>query len=190
MVRVNPPPTAVVLVEGDSDRVALHTLARRYGRDLRAEGVEVLAMQGITNTRIFALRFGPHGLDLPLTGLYDAAEEAILRHGLAAAGLGAALEHDGPSRLGFFRCSADLEEELIRALGTDAVEAVIERAGEAHSLGLLAQMPAQRNWTRAAVLRRFLGARSGRKARYAALLVSATEVGREPEPLRKVLARV
>lgn len=187
---VNTPPRAVVLVEGVSDRVALHTLAQRGGRDLGAEGVEVVAMDGITNTRTFALRYGPQGLDVPLAGLYDAAEEAILRHGLAAAGLGAALEQDGPSRLGFFRCSADLEDELIRALGTEAVEAVIGQAGEAQSLGLLAQMPAQRGWTREAVLRRFLGARSGRKARYAALLVSAVEPGRVPEPLTALLARV
>lgn len=77
--------------------------------------------------------------------------------------------------------SADLEDELIRALGVEAVEAVIEAAGEAHSLRLLAGMPAQRDWTREAVLRRFLGVRSGRKARYAALLVEALELGRVPE---------
>jgi hypothetical protein len=50
-------------------------------------------------------------------------------------------------------------------------------------------MPAQRNWTREAVLRRFLGVRSGRKARYAALLVDALEPGRVPKPLAAVLAR-
>lgn len=181
---------AVVLVEGNSDRVALHTLAERRGRDLAAEGVEVLAMHGITNTRAFASRYGPQGLDLPLAGLYDTAEEAKLRGGLAAAGLVAALEPDGPARLGFYGCSADLEDELIRALGVGVVEEVIEAAGEAQSLRLLARMPAQRDWPREAVLRRFLGARSGRKARYAALLVGALEPGRVPEPLAAVLARV
>ena len=91
---------------------------------------------------------------------------------------------------GFYQCSADLEDELIRALGVAAVEAVIEAAGEARSLQLLAGMPAQRDWTREAVLRRFIGARSGRKARYAALLADALEPGQEPEPLAAVLARV
>lgn len=181
---------AVVLVEGNSDRVALHTLAERRGRDLAAEGVEVVAMGGITNTRAFASRYGPHGLGIPLAGLYDAAEEARLRHGLAAAGLRTALQPDGLSGLGFYKCSADLEDELVRALGVEAVEAVIEAAGEAYSLRLLAGMPAQRGWTREAVLRRFLGVRSGRKARYAALLVEALEPGRAPEPLAAVLARV
>lgn len=181
---------AVVLVEGNSDLVALHTLAECHGRDLFAEGIEIVAMGGITNTRAFASRFGPHGLGLPLAGLYDAADEAKLRHGLAAAGLGSALEADGPSALGFYKCSADLEDELIRALGVESVEAVIEAAGEVHSLRLLAGMPAQRDWTRQAVLRRFLGVRSGRKARYAALLVQALKPSRVPEPLTAVLARV
>jgi len=181
---------AVVLVEGNSDRVALHALAERRDRDLAAESIEVVAMDGITNTRAFASRYGPQGLGVRLAGLYDAAEEAKLRHGLAAAGLVAALEPDGPSRLGFYKCSADLEDELIRALGVEAVEAVIEEAGEARSLRLLACMPAQRDWTREAVLRRFLGVRSGRKARYATLLVEALEPGSVPEPLAAVLTRV
>jgi hypothetical protein len=181
---------AVVLVEGNSDRVALHALAERHGRDLDREGIEVVAMGGITNTRTFATHYGPRGLGVQLVGLYDAAEERILRHGLAAAGLDAALERDGLPRLGFFKCSADLEDELIRALGVEAVEAVIESAGEARSLRLLAGMPAQRDWTRVEVLRRFLGSKAGRKARYAALLVEALEPGRVPEPLAAVLARV
>ena len=183
-------PRAVVLVEGNSDRVALHTLAGRSGRDLAAEGIDVVAMGGITNTRAFASRYGPHGLGVPLAGLYDEPEEEKVRHGLAAGGLDAALEPDGLSGLGFYKCSADLEDELIRALGVEAVEAVIEAAGEARSLRLLAGMPAQRDWTREAVLRRFFGSQSGRKARYAALMVEALEPGREPEPLVAVLSRL
>jgi hypothetical protein len=181
---------AVVLVEGHSDRVALQTLAARQGRDLAAEGVEVVVMHGITNTRTFAMRYGPRGLGVPLAGLYDADQETKLRSGLAQAGLDAALEPDGPQRLGFHRCTEDLEDELIRALGVDAVEAVIEAAGETRSLDLLAGMPVQRAWPREAVLRRFLGVRSGRKARYAALLVEALQPDRVPEPLAAVLRQV
>jgi hypothetical protein len=181
---------AVVLVEGDSDRVAVDTLAARRGRDLAGEGIEVVAMGGITNTRAFASRYGPRGLDVRLAGLYDAPDEAKLRHGLAAAGVDDALEPDRLPELGFFPCSLDLEDELIRALGADAVEAVIEAAGEAGSLRLLAGMPAQRGWRREDVLRRFLGVRSGRKARYAALLVEALEPDRAPEPLSALLAHV
>lgn len=183
-------PRAVVLVEGNSDRVALLALAARHGRDLAGEGIEVVAMGGITNTRAFATRYGPRGLGVRLAGLYDAPEEAKLRHGLAAAGLDMALEHDDLSRLGFYRCSADLEDELIRALGIDAVEAAIHAAGETRSLQLLAGMPAQRDWTRAAVIKRFMGSQSGRKARYAELLVEALELDHAPAPLTDLLARV
>ncbi|MGZ5418206.1 MAG: TOPRIM nucleotidyl transferase/hydrolase domain-containing protein [Nocardioides sp.] len=181
---------AVVLVEGDSDRVALHTLAERHGRNLAAEGVDVVAMGGITNTRAFASHYGPQGLGVPLAGLYDAPEESKVRHGLAAAGLRAALEPGGLTGHGFYKCCVDLEDELIRALGVEAVEAVIEAAGEARSLRLLAGMPAQRGWRREAVLRRFLGSQSGRKARYAELLVDALEPDRAPEPLAALLARI
>ena len=167
-----------MLVEGESDRAALLTLATRQGRDLAAQRIEVVSMGGITNTRAFATRFGPPGLDVPLAGLYDAADEDKLVRGLAAAGVAAA---------SFFRCTADLEDELIRALGVDAVEAVIEEAGESRSLRLLAGMPAQRGWTRVQLLRRFIGSRSGRKAKYAALLTQALEPGREPAPLTALL---
>ena len=91
--------------------------------------------------------------------------------------------------VGFFRCEADLEDELIRALGLDRVEAVIAAAGETRSLHLLAQMPAQRGWSRLAVVRRFLCSQSGRKARYAALFVEALDLSRVPPPLGEVLGR-
>ena len=183
-------PRAVVLVEGQSDRIALDTLAARSGRDLTDEGVDIVVMNGVTNTRAFASRLGPRGSGFRLMGLYDAPDEAIVRRGLSAAGLGGALEPAGLLELGFHPCSADLEDELIRALGVDAVEAVIEAAGEARSLRLLAGMPAQRGWSRVELLRRFFGSQSGRKARYARLMVEALPADRVPDPLAAVLAAV
>lgn len=180
----------VVLVEGESDRIALHTLAVRLGRDLAAENVEVVPMGGINNTRRFALRYGPRGLGARLTGLYDSAEEATLRHGLVTAGLDGALAPDALPDMGFHRCTADLEDELIRAVGVAATEDVIADAGEARALRLLSGMPAQRGWSREAVLRRFIGARSGRKARYARLLARAVDPGRVPHPLLALLEHV
>lgn len=183
-------PRVVVLVEGLSDQIALHALARRAGRDLADEGIDVLAMGGITNTRTYAARYGPAGLGLRLAGLYDAAEESFVRKGLAAAGLTTALQNGGLTELGFHRCDRDLEDELIRALELDGAESVIEAAGELRSLRLLARMPAQREWTREEVLRRFLGSQAGRKARYAKLFVEAAEPGREPAPLAALLAQL
>lgn len=54
-----------------------------------------------------------------LAGLHDAREKAKLRAGLAAAGL--AVGPDGLPGLGFHRCSGDLADELIGALGVDGV---------------------------------------------------------------------
>ena len=138
-------------------------------------------MDGVTNTRAFASRYGPGGLGVPLAGLYDLPAETILRRGLAA-------EETAPRPsspmarpgFGFLGCWLDLEDELLRALSTPAVEDVIEAAGEAQSLRLLAGMPAQRGWTREAVLKRFLQSQSGRKARYAELFVDA--LGPRPGP--------
>lgn len=50
-------------------------------------------------------------------------------------------------------------------------------------------MPAQAGWTREELLRRFMGSQSGRKAKYAALLVDAVEMDRMPDPLVAVLDR-
>jgi hypothetical protein len=49
---------------------------------------------------------------------------------LEHAGLGAALSRGAMGELGFFVCDEDLEDELIRALGPDAVEGIIESQGE------------------------------------------------------------
>jgi hypothetical protein len=92
--------------------------------------------------------------------------------------------------LGFFVCVADLEDELIRALGTAAVQEIIEVQGELGSFHIFQKQPAQRGRATEAQLRRFMGTRSGRKIRYATLLVDALELTRVPRPLDRVLAHV
>ena len=181
---------AVVLVEGVSDQVAVETLARRRGRDLAVEGVSVVPMGGATNIRVFLDRFGPHGHDVRLAGLYDAGEEAQVRRALDAAGLGPVPDRGRMAALGFHVCQADLEDELIRALGPDRVESVIEAEGELGSLRILQKQPAQRGRTREAHLHRFIGVRAGRKARYARLLVEALGPAEVPRSLDRVLETV
>jgi hypothetical protein len=178
---------AVVLVEGLSDRFALESLARRRGRDLGAEGVHVVAMKGVTNIGHFLDRYGPRGLGARLAGLYDAAEEGCIRRGLERAGLGLRPSRAEMERLGFFSCAADLEDELIRALGTDEVEQIIEREGELGSFRILQRQPAQRERSTHDQLHRFMGSRSGRKHRYARLLADAVDLARVPRPLDRVL---
>jgi hypothetical protein len=179
---------AVVLVEGLSDRAALTALAARRGRDLARERVSIVAMGGATNIGHYLDRFGPRGRDVRLAGLCDAGEERDFRHGLERAGLGTGLTRAGLERLGFFVCTADLEDELIRSLGVAAVERVIEAQGELGSFRKFQQQPAQRGRAPEAHLRRFLGTRSGRKIQYASLLVEALDLAQVPRPLDGVLA--
>jgi OLD-like protein len=181
---------AVILVEGVSDQRAVETLAGRQGRDLGGEGVDVVAIGGSKNIRTFLDRFGPDGLDVRLAGLCDEAEAVDFRRGLERAGLGANLTYDDMETLGFFVCVADLEDELIRALGTDAVEQVVAAQGELGAFRTLQKQSAQQGRTTEAQLRRFLGSRGGRKIRYGPLLVDALDLTKVPRPLERLLAHV
>lgn len=187
---VEPVPRAVVLVEGGSDRAALEALAVRRGRDLDAEGVAVVPMGGATNIARFLELYGPRGLDVRLAGLADVAEERYVRRGLERAGLGADLTRAELEALGFAVCVADLEDELIRALGAAAVEQVIEAEGELASFRRFQRQPAQQGRRTEDQLHRFMGTRSGRKSRYARLLVDALDLSQVPAPLDRVLAHV
>ena len=176
-------PSRVVLVEGVSDASALHTLAARTGRDLAAAGVRVLPMGGATNIGHFLDEYGPRGLALPLAGLCDAGEQGDFSRALARAGLGTDLE-----RQGFFVCVADLEDELIRALGVAGVEQVIAAEGEIRRYRTFLKQPAQQGRTSAHQLRRFIGTRSGAKERYGRALSEALDLSRVPRPLDQLLS--
>lgn len=180
----------VILVEGASDQVALETLAERRGRDLEAERVSVVSMGGVTNIGRFLARFGPEGLDVKLAGLCDAGEERTFLRGLERAGLGADLSRSDMESLGFYVCVADLEDELIRSLGTAAVEHIVDGQGELGSFRILQKQPAQQAVTIDGQLRRFMGTRARRKIRYGRLLADALDLARVPRPLDGVLAHV
>ena len=96
----------------------------------------------------------------------------------------------GPRGFGFFVCVADLEDELIRALGVRRVEELIEAQGELGPFQTFTRQPAQRNRPREQQLRRFLGTRSGRKIHYGQVLAAALDLTRVPGPLAGVLSRV
>ena len=181
---------AVVLVEGESDRAALLTLARTAGRDLAAERVLVLPLGGATNVVRVLSALRATAYDGVVAGLYDEAEERWFRRGLQRAGHGPVRDRDDLEDRGFFACVRDLEDELIRALGVAAVHRVVEEHGEVASLHTLQQQPAQRGRSAEEHLHRFLGTRSGRKSLYAELLVEALPQGAGPRPLVEVLGRV
>jgi hypothetical protein len=181
---------AVVLVEGVSDQLALIALAERLGRNLEAEGISIVPMGGSKNIRTFLGRFGPQGLDVRLAGLCDAAEEGDFQRALERAGFGSNLTRADMERLGFYVCVADLEDELIRALGGGAVEQVLQARGELELFRGFQKQPPWRGRTHEAQLRRFFGTHSGRKIESAALLVGALDLARVPRPLVGVLAHV
>ena len=180
----------IVLVEGISDQLALNTFAKRRGRHLDAEGITAVAMGGATNIGRFLELLGPRGLDAELAGLCDEGEERLFRRALERAGFGADLTRSDMERLGFFVCDADLEDELIRSLGVEAVLAVVAAQGELAAFRALQKQPAWQNRGTAAQLRRWLGAGSRRKHRYAVLLVEALDLDRIPAPLDRLLARL
>jgi len=182
---------AVVLVEGESDRAAVDALAKRLGRDLDAEGVSIVAMGGASAVGDFLDDLkSSHGFDLQLAGLCDEAEVGDFQRGLERVGLGPNLSRAEMESLGFYVCVVDLEDELIRSLGCESVEEVIDGQGELGGFRTFQNQPAWRGRARDEQLRRFIGVKAGRKVRYGRLLVEALDLPRVPRPLDDLLAQV
>ncbi|BAC68506.1 hypothetical protein AQJ43_28680 [Streptomyces avermitilis] len=168
-----------VLLEGLSDLAAVEALAARRGRDLAAEGVCVVPMGGAMSVGRYAGLLGPPGLGLRLTGLCDEGEQRFYDRGLKRA---------RAPRRGFFVCVTDLEDELIRALGTARVEEILRAEGDFRSWQTFMRQPAHHGRPRQQQLRRFLGTKRGRKIRYGRLLVEALDPEQVPAPLDDLLA--
>lgn len=197
---------AIVFVEGISDQIAVETLAGRRGRDLAAEGTVVLPVGGAHGLARYLWRFGPERTGARLAGLCDAGEAHIVQRGLAAAGLVAPATRSAGSvgqqtlgtsgsradleRLGFFVCVEDLEDELIRAAGPAQVTEVLDAHGDLGAFRTIQRQPAWRGKDETAQLRRFLGAGSRRKLRYARLLTEAIDLDRIPRPLTALLTAI
>lgn len=111
--------------------------------------------------------------DAELVALCDAGEEQIFRRVVAQVHV----------------CAPDLEGELIRALGLERVQQIIDSEGELTSFRRLQRQPALRRRALEAQLGRFLAGRAGNKERYARLLVEALDLERVPAALDAVLAR-
>jgi hypothetical protein len=162
--------SSVLLVEGLSDEAALRALASRFGRDLAAEGVAIVPIGGAQAVRR-AVR--DLGAGVNVAGLCDVGEERHFRRAL------------GPERV--YVCVADLEDELVRALGPDAVLTVIEARGELASFRTYQKQPAHRMRTLEEQLHGFMW---NRKVEYARLLVHALDLDGVPAPLLGALAQV
>jgi len=179
---------AVVLVEGISDQIAVETAAAREGRDFDAERVVIVPIGGAHAIGRLLARLGPLAAWVRLAGLCDVNEEELFRRGLVAARVGAPRTRADLEDLGFHVCVEDLEDELIRAVGTANVEALFDSQGDLGSFRAMQRQPAWRGREIDAQMRRFLGAGSRRKLRYARLLVEAAPT--LPRPLGALLATV
>ncbi|WP_243073964.1 ATP-dependent endonuclease [Microbacterium sp. SS28] len=154
---------AVVLVEGESDRIALEVLAARLGARLP----RIAIVNGASGARRAVAELRGEST----FGLVDVNERAQFE----------SVVDD------VFVCDPDLEGELIRALGTAAVEDVIAAQGELESFRSLQNQPAQRGRPTSAQLMRFFGGRSGNKRRYAGLLAAAVPLDQVPDPLAALI---
>ena len=177
-----------MLAEGMSDKAALEVLAERRGQRLGRGGIRVLAMDGATNVSRFLDLLGPRGIGVSVAGLCDAGEEGHVRRALERAGFGVCASRADMEALGFYVCTADLEDELIRALGPAGVEQIVQAQGELRSFRTFQKQPAHQRDSLAEQLHRFMGTRSGRKSQYARLLAGALDLTRVPRPLDRVLA--
>lgn len=162
---VDPGIRTAVLVEGTSDKAALEALARTRGVDLAR--VAVVALGGVTNAANFLALVDTRMLRV--AGLCDVGERRYFDRVLETV----------------FVCDPDLEGELIRALGVEGVEAVVEELGQLHDLRVFQNQPFQRGRPAEDQLRRFMGTTSGRKALYARALAEALDA--PPPPLETLL---
>jgi hypothetical protein len=180
------PTTSVVLVEGPSDAAVLEVLARRLG--LGSPEVAVVSMHGVTNTARYLGEYAARP-GTTVAGLCDRGEVRFVAGALRR--LGHPVEA-GPdlAAYGFFVCDEDLEDELIRALGTAAVIDAIDREGELGQLRTFQNQPFQRGRSLHDQLHRFAGTKSGRKIRLAAALAEELELDALPAPLLDVLTLV
>lgn len=177
----------MVLVEGDSDRIAVEALASRVGRDLEADGITVIAMGGAHAIDDHLARFGPTGENARIAGICDEGEEAVFRGALETAGIGRDLDRAAMAALGFYVCVEDLEDELVRAVGRRGVEAVLERERDLTAFRTMQRQPAWRGAPFDRQVRRWIGAGARRKLRYARLLIEAIEPARAPSPMVAML---
>ena len=170
--------TTVVLLEGRSDVAAFRAVARTHG--LADDAYRLVDMGGVTGIRrhLEALRAEP---EVRVLGMCDAGEVAVVVRALGVGG------EDEVAGHGFTVCDADLEDELIRALGPDRVLAVLDRLRLSHRLAVLQNQPAWRGQPLTDQLHRFAGTTSGRKELLAGALAAELAADEVPAPLRDLV---
>jgi hypothetical protein len=109
---------------------------------------------------------------------------ALRDHGVPANGTSDLARH------GFHVCQADLEDELLRALGVDSAVEVLDKLGMRRGFKQFGQQLVWRGRDRHEQLHRFAGIASGRKERVAKAWTEALPAGRVPAPLQALVQDV
>ncbi|GGD14956.1 TOPRIM nucleotidyl transferase/hydrolase domain-containing protein [Nocardioides daphniae] len=169
------PRPITLLVEGESDRAAVVSLAPRFGVDLDAEQIAVTVIGGAGNFGRAIAEAAAQGHRVG--GLYDEAEERFVAGALNRQ------EGEDLTRQGFFACRPDLELELVRAIGAVELAPLLEANGDLKTFRNFQDQPKYRDADALEQARRFIGANGSRKAKYAALMAEAVDFGSVPEPL-------
>jgi len=177
----------IVLVEGVTDELALTLAARRSGRDLEAEGVSIVPINGAHAISRFLRQLAAEKPGAKLAGLYDEGEEEVIRAALERAGYGPNLDRSQLEGVGFFACIADLEDELIRAAGETNLSALIELEGDAQPWRTFRSQHAWHGRPVDQQFRRFIRSVSDRNSRYIRAIVETIDLSRVPRPLRMLL---
>lgn len=175
----------VIFVEGYSDRVLLLRLASRQNRDLDAEGVTIVSLDGGGAIGTFLALFGSLGLGLPVFGLCDEDKEAQWISEVQKTD-STISDRSSMERAGFFVCVRDLEHELVRALGVPGAENVIANERMQAKLESFRKQPQQRARSADEQLRAFFHQDN---IRWAVPLADAIDLQAIPRPLNELLAK-
>ncbi|CAH0341377.1 TOPRIM nucleotidyl transferase/hydrolase domain-containing protein [Rhizobium sp. CECT 9324] len=180
---------SVILVEGISDQIALETTALRLGLDLVSRRIVVVPVGGIASMSRYLSHFLASEAKPLISGLFDGAEAPLLLRAVQRADQAQWSNATDLRQLGFFLCDRDLEDELLRAVSRQAVEAILNEQGDQRAFQTLQRQDAWRDSPFHDQLRRFLAAGAGRKLRYARHLALAITADHTPAPLFNVLSR-
>lgn len=177
----------VCLLEGVSDVAAVRTLMDSQGID--PSPVQLVSLDGATNVGRVLQEIRLLRGDVDVVGLVDQNEAHAAVKALTADGLPVQDATDLPM-YGFFVCSSDLEDELLRALGPEQARDALVDAGLGGKLEALQNQAPWDERPLAEQLHRFCGAASGRKERAAGILAGALAEDEVPEPLAMLLDRL
>lgn len=180
----------IVIVEGGTDKLALTLAARRLGRNIEAEDIALMPIGGAHAITRFLEELAGKDSQVRIAGLCDEGEEGVFRAALERAGYGSNLSRNELERLGFFVCSADLEDELIRAVGIPAISRLTELEGDAQAWYTFQRQPAWQGQATHQQFRRFVRSVSDRNVRYIRAILEALEPSQLPRPLQLLLAHI